>query len=61
VLVLSQSIEPGAAKRLLSEATEGIGYLLKERVGDIAELTAAIRTVASGGSAIDPLVIAALA
>jgi class 3 adenylate cyclase len=57
VIVLSASIEPGAAARLLSDSTDGIGYLLKERVTDINELTAAIRTVASGGSAIDPHVI----
>jgi class 3 adenylate cyclase len=57
VLVLSASVDPGAARRLLGNATDGIGYLLKERLGDISELTAAIRTVASGGSAIDPAVI----
>jgi class 3 adenylate cyclase/DNA-binding NarL/FixJ family response regulator len=61
VLVLSQSIEPHAARQLLAGATDGVGYLLKERVLDIAELTAAIRTVASGGSAIDPLVVQKLA
>jgi class 3 adenylate cyclase/CheY-like chemotaxis protein len=61
VLVLSGSIDPGAARRLLESDSGGIGYLLKERVADIAELTAAIRTVASGGSAIDPEVIARLA
>jgi CheY-like chemotaxis protein len=57
VLVLSASVEPGAARRLLASATDGIGYLLKERVANISELTAAIRTVASGGSAIDPAVV----
>ena len=61
VLVLSASIQAGAARRLLGSATGGIGYMLKERVGDIAELTAAIRTIASGGSAIDPLVVERLA
>jgi class 3 adenylate cyclase len=60
VIVLSQNVEPAAALRLLEGATEGVGYLLKERVTDISELTAAIRTVASGGSAIDPEVIARL-
>ena len=60
VLVLSAEIQPRAARRLLDEGTDGIGYLLKERVGDIAELTTAIRTVASGGSAIDPAVVAKL-
>jgi class 3 adenylate cyclase len=61
VLVLSASIQASAARRLLGNATGGIGYMLKERVGDIAELTSAIRTVASGGSAIDPEVVALLA
>ncbi len=60
VLLLSAEIQPAAAKRLLSGATEGVGYLLKDRIGDIDELMAAIRTVASGGSAIDPTVVAML-
>jgi DNA-binding NarL/FixJ family response regulator len=61
VLVLSTSVNPAAARRLLENASGGVGYLLKERVADIDELTTAIRTVASGGSAIDPEVIARLA
>jgi CheY-like chemotaxis protein len=61
VLVLSAVVDPGAARRLLTNATEGVGYLLKDRVGDIDQLTAAIRAVASGGSAIDPEVVAQLA
>jgi class 3 adenylate cyclase/CheY-like chemotaxis protein len=60
VLVLSASVDPGAARRLLENATDGVGYLLKDRVADIDELTAAIRAVASGGSAIDPEVLARL-
>jgi class 3 adenylate cyclase/CheY-like chemotaxis protein len=60
VLVLSADAQASAARRLLSGTTGGIGYLLKDRVGDIADLAAAIRTVASGGSAIDPEVVAAL-
>ena len=60
VLVLSQSVEARAARQLLAGATEGVGYLLKERVADSGELTAAIRTIASGGSAIDPEVVARL-
>jgi CheY-like chemotaxis protein len=60
VLVLSASVDAAAARRLLADATEGIGYLLKDRVGDIDQLTAAIRAVASGGSAIDPEVVAQL-
>jgi class 3 adenylate cyclase/CheY-like chemotaxis protein len=61
VLVLSASIDAGAACRLLREVSDGIGYLLKERVADVGELTAAIRTVAGGGTAIDPEVLAGLA
>jgi class 3 adenylate cyclase/CheY-like chemotaxis protein len=61
VLVLSASVQASAARRLLGTATGGIGYMLKERIGDIAELTAAIRTIATGGSAIDPEVVALLA
>jgi class 3 adenylate cyclase len=60
VLVLSASVDPSAARRLLADATEGVGYLLKDRVGDIDQLTSAIRAVASGGSAIDPEVVAQL-
>lgn len=60
VLVLSASVDPGAAQRLLSTMTQGVGYLLKDRIGDMDELTTAIRTVASGGSAIDPEVVALL-
>jgi DNA-binding NarL/FixJ family response regulator len=44
----------------LHNATDGVGYLLKDRVADIDELTGAIRAVASGGSAIDPEVLARL-
>jgi class 3 adenylate cyclase len=61
VLVLSASVDPFAARRLLSNVTHGVGYLLKDRVADMEELVAAIRTVASGGSAIDPEVLALLA
>jgi class 3 adenylate cyclase len=61
VLVLSASVDPFAARRLLKNVTHGVGYLLKDRIADMDELTAAIRTVASGGSAIDPEVLARLA
>jgi DNA-binding NarL/FixJ family response regulator len=60
VLVLSATLQEGSARRLLDAATGGIGYLLKDSVGDIAELAAAVRTVASGGSAIAPDVVARL-
>jgi CheY-like chemotaxis protein len=61
VLVLSASVQVTAAQRLLRHSTHGVGYLLKERVGEISELVAAIRTIAGGGSAIDPAVVGGLA
>jgi DNA-binding NarL/FixJ family response regulator len=61
VLVLSATVDASAARRLLDSATDGVGYLLKDRVADIDELTTAIRAVASGGSAIDPEVLDCLA
>ena len=60
VVVLSQYIEPAWALQLLGQGSEGRAYLLKERVGDLDELTRAIRTVARGGSVIDPKVVDAL-
>lgn len=61
VLVLSAVLQDAAAHRLLDVSTGGIGYLLKDSVGDMAELAAAVRTVASGGSAIARDVAARLA
>jgi DNA-binding NarL/FixJ family response regulator len=60
VLLLSQYAEPGYVKQLLMQGTEGRGYLLKERVGDLGDLTEAIRAVAAGQSAIDPKVVESL-
>jgi DNA-binding NarL/FixJ family response regulator len=60
VLVLSQYIEAGYAIDLLSESTEGVGYLLKDRVADIEEFAAAVRRVSEGGSALDPAVVSEL-
>lgn len=60
VLVLSQYVEPHAAVSLLSEGTERIGYLLKDRVTDPAELVDAMDRIASGGAVIDPAVVAQL-
>jgi DNA-binding NarL/FixJ family response regulator len=57
VLVLSQYVEPGYALELLGGSAEGVGYLLKDRVSDIEEFTAAVRRVADGGSALDPAVV----
>jgi DNA-binding NarL/FixJ family response regulator len=60
VLVLSQYVELGLAMELLSESTEGVGYLLKDRVGDLREFTGAVRRVAEGGSAVDPEIVSQL-
>jgi len=60
VLVLSQHVEEGYALDLLSESTEGVGYLLKDRVADVERFTDAVRRVGLGGSALDPEVVALL-
>ncbi|MFI6738900.1 response regulator [Nonomuraea sp. NPDC050451] len=57
VLVLSQYVRVSYAVELLGGRTEGVGYLLKDRVSDLAEFAAAIRRVGSGGSALDPVVV----
>jgi DNA-binding NarL/FixJ family response regulator len=60
VLVLSQYMELGLAMKLLSESAEGAGYLLKDRIGDVKEFVAAVRRVADGGSALDPIIVSML-
>ena len=60
VVVLSQYVEPEYAFKLFADGSEGLAYLLKERVADLGELTAAIGRVAAGGSVIDPKVVEAL-
>ena len=60
VLVLSQYVEPGYALELLAESAEGVGYLLKDRVSDVAEFAAAVRRVGEGGSALDPAIVSQL-
>ena len=60
VVVLSQFAEPEYALALLEEGSARRAYLLKERVNDLEQLTAAIHEVAAGGSAIDPKVVEAL-
>ncbi|MBV9661734.1 MAG: response regulator transcription factor [Acidimicrobiales bacterium] len=57
VVVLSQYATPALALALLGDGSAGRGYLLKERVAGAAELASAIRTVADGGSVIDPTVV----
>ena len=60
VLVLSQHVEPLYAKELLSAAGGGVGYLLKDRVSDVRRFIEAVRTVANGGTAMDPEVVSQL-
>jgi DNA-binding NarL/FixJ family response regulator len=61
VLVLSQYVEERYAAQLLASAANGgVGYLLKDRVADVAEFIDALRRVASGGTALDPEVVAQL-
>ncbi len=57
ILVLSQYVEVAYARELLAESAEGLGYLLKDRVADVAALTDAVRRVGAGGSALDPEVV----
>jgi DNA-binding NarL/FixJ family response regulator len=60
ILVLSQYARPSYAIELLSNGTEGVGYLLKDRVSDLEELASSVRRVGEGGSVLDPSVVAQL-
>ncbi len=60
VLVLSQHLEEAYAVELLGDDASGLGYLLKDRVTDVAVLVDALRRVAEGGSALDPEIVAGL-
>ena len=60
VLVLSQFLEDRYAYDLVADGAQGVGYLLKEKVGDLRMFTDAVRRVADGGSALDPDVVARL-
>ncbi len=60
VLVLSQHVEPLYAQELLSAGAGGLGYLLKDRVSDVRRFIEAVRTVADGGTAMDPEVVSQL-
>ena len=60
ILILSQHVEVGVATRLLAESAAGIGYLLKDRVTNFEDFTAALRRVARGGSVLDPKVVSQL-
>jgi DNA-binding NarL/FixJ family response regulator len=60
VLVLSQYVEVGLAMKLLADSAEGVGYLLKDRIRDVEEFVNAVRRVADGGSALDPIIVSTL-
>jgi DNA-binding NarL/FixJ family response regulator len=61
VLLFSQYIETKYATRLLAAGSAGVGYLLKDRVANVAEFTEALNRVAAGGTALDPEVVTQLA
>jgi DNA-binding NarL/FixJ family response regulator len=60
VLLFSQYVETRYAARLLAGNASGVGYLLKDRVADVAEFTGALDRVAAGGTALDPEVVSQL-
>ncbi|GAA4083163.1 response regulator [Nocardioides kongjuensis] len=60
VLVLSQYVEQLYARELLASGEGAVGYLLKDRVSDVAEFVDALRRVAGGGTVLDPSVVAAV-
>ncbi|CAG7649690.1 LuxR C-terminal-related transcriptional regulator [Actinacidiphila bryophytorum] len=60
VVLLSQYVEERYAADLLTAHTDGVGYLLKQRVADVEDFIAAVRRVADGGTALDPEVVAQL-
>jgi DNA-binding NarL/FixJ family response regulator len=60
VLILSQYVEQVYARELLGDRAGGVGYLLKDRVGEVREFTDAVRRVAGGGTVMDPDVVAQL-
>jgi DNA-binding NarL/FixJ family response regulator len=60
VLVLSQYVEVGLAMTLLADSADGVGYLLKDRISDVPEFVSAVRRVATGGSAVDPIIVSTL-
>jgi DNA-binding NarL/FixJ family response regulator len=60
ILVLSQYVQARCAVELLAGGTERVGYLLKDRVSDLGELSASVRRIGDGGSVLDPAVVAQL-
>jgi DNA-binding NarL/FixJ family response regulator len=60
IVILSSHVDLGIATRVLAENPERLGYLLKDRVGDVDDFVATLRRVAAGGSALDPEVVSRL-
>ena len=60
ILVVSQYVEQTYATELLADGRGGVGYLLKDRIMDVADFVDAVRRVAEGGTALDPEVVAQL-
>jgi DNA-binding NarL/FixJ family response regulator len=60
VLVLSQYVELGLALKLLADSAESVGYLLKDCISEVDDFVAAVRRVAAGGSALDPIIVSTL-
>ena len=60
IVLLSQHVEVGVATQVLAEAPQRLGYLLKVRVTDPADFAGSLRTVAGGGTALDPQVVSGL-
>jgi DNA-binding NarL/FixJ family response regulator len=60
IVILSQHLESGVAARVLAERPDRLGYLLKDRVTDVDDFVGALRRVAAGGTALDPLVVSRL-
>jgi hypothetical protein len=60
VLVLSQYVDVAYAMKLVSEESQRVGYLLKDRIADVPELAAALQRIANGGSVVDPSLVAEL-
>jgi DNA-binding NarL/FixJ family response regulator len=60
IMVLSQYVQARYAVELLAQGTERVGYMLKDRVSDLDELSASVRRIGEGGSVLDPTVVAQL-
>jgi DNA-binding NarL/FixJ family response regulator len=60
IVILSEHLEAGTATRVLAESPERLGYLLKQRVTDVADFVGTLQHVARGGSALDPQVVSRL-